>query len=604
MDVSLSCCSSGKKKPVLGDLQGILRAQKEGLKQALALQLDEHHRHLERAVEVWWAGGQAVIAAPPAPIGAMAPPLRMEAPLAAQPVFNSPMPGNVEAKAAPGPFVELQTVGTQTFFIQDELALSPPADAPSQRQMSPGGTETVVPPSEDALRELAQLEKPGIVSIHETATFAKRKSALEMVFTEGALLDPAQLKSLHAFANGHLFEVLNAILILLNSVLVTVRVQYNGNNCGFIIGYPEYTQSAAASWPGASEACDIAEVVFGCLFTAELLLKGVVLRREFFKGHSGHWNIFDMLLVGGWAFAYVLDKSGGNLVRINPMMLRMCQLFRVMHVVRLFEAFKDLRIDSLLVLVGSIRASLSTFFWSCVLLTSIQMLCALVTSQVCHAYIFEFDVDTASKMQLFKYFGTFTKAMFTLFELSLANWSTVVRAVGSDVGEFWAYVLLFYVLFLTFAVAKVITAAFIIETNRVCEDTLELVVLEKERHNKRLTENFWSVFASADSSGDGSVDWPEFQEILSDRRLIMQLEALDFDANVCEGMFALLDDGDGHVSFNEFIAGVKRLKGPAKSVDVVLMAEQQTKMFESITKLELKLESQLNSMVIALHKMA
>jgi len=283
------------------------------------------------------------------------------------------------------------------------------------------------------------------------------------------------------------------------------------------------------------------------------------------------------------------------------MMLRMVQLFRVMHVVRLFEAFKEMRIDSLLVLVGSIRASLSTFVWSCALLSSIQMLAALLTCQLCHVYILDEHTGETSRHQLYHYFGTFSKAMMTMFELSLANWVIVARVVAEDVGEIFAFIILGYVLFLVFAVTKVITAAFIIETHRVVADTLELVVLEKERHDKRLTDNFWSVFHEADSSGDGRIDWSEFQDIISDKRLTMQLAALDFDANVCEGMFGLLDDGDGNISFKEFIDGVKRLKGPAKSVDVVLMAQQQTKMFDSLAKIELKLEHQLAHIMKSLH---
>merc|ERR1719502_2069486 len=141
-------------------------------------------------------------------------------------------------------------------------------------------------------------------------------------------------------------------------------------------------------------------------------------------------------------------------------------------------------------------------------------------------------------------------------------WVIVARAVAEDVGEIAGFLILAYVLFLVFAVTKVITAAFIIETHRVVADTLELVVLEKERHNKRLTDNFWSVFHEADTSGDGTINFSEFQEVISDKRLSMQLNALDFDASVCTGMFSLLDDGDGKISFHEFITGVNRLKGP------------------------------------------
>jgi hypothetical protein len=590
-------------------------------KETLVLHVEEQHQRLLSAVDIWWGGGQAILSTPPRPTtlpsGAYQKPYREESIGTAGPM-SSPL-RSTEGKMETNLAVRAVTkdVYTQTYI--DELAklqngVAVFADGKGDSIIGDlNGTQNTEQEEEevylsqeaakeaDELAEFQKLEKMG-PSIHETSHFKKTKTVhlINLLVGKDALFDPAQFKNLHAFVNGHFFEMCNAVLILANSVLVTMRVQYNGIQVGFEIDADKSRSSAEDTWPGAEGVFDSLEAIFGFTFMIELLLKFAVLKRKFIRAF---WNVLDATLVGIWAVAWTLDTTDHNVARINPMMLRMLQLFRVMHVVRLFEAFKEMRIDSLLVLVGSIRASLSTFVWSCILLSSIQMLAALLTCQLCHIAILDDSTPEVSKQQLFNYFGTFSKALMTMFELSLANWVIVARVVANDVGEIAAFVILAYVLFLVFAVTKVISAAFIIETHRVVADTLELVVLEKERHNKRLVDNFWTVFREADTSGDGHVDWNEFQDIISDRRLTMQLQALDFDANVCEGMFGLLDDGDGKISFQEFIAGVKRLKGPAKSVDVVIMAQQQTKMFDSLAKIELKLEHQISSIMHDLKKM-
>ena len=82
------------------------------------------------------------------------------------------------------------------------------------------------------------------------------------------------------------------------------------------------------------------------------------------------------------------------------------------------------------------------------------------------------------------------------------------------------------------------------------------------------------MFAEIDDSGDGVVNWEEFTALLQDHRVLTWLAALDLDVAHCEGLFELLDTGDGRISFHEFVQGVQRLKGPAKSVDLVSLGHQ------------------------------
>merc|ERR1719498_2110429 len=142
-----------------------------------------------------------------------------------------------------------------------------------------------------------------------------------------------------------------------------------------------------------------------------------------------------------------------------------------------------------------------------------------------------------------------------------------------------------YVLLVSFAAIKVISAVFIFETQKVASSDEELLILQKDRQTARLDQSFAGVFTEIDESKDGHVNFEEFNAILHDHRVITWLAALDLDIEQCEGMFYLLDNGDGKISFQEFVQGVHRLKGPAKSVDLVTVSHHQLDMMKTITRL-------------------
>merc|ERR1711971_1364495 len=48
-------------------------------------------------------------------------------------------------------------------------------------------------------------------------------------------------------------------------------------------------------------------------------------------------------------------------------------------------------------------------------------------------------MGTETKRQCFEYFGTFSRAFFSMFELTFANWAPIGRFLMEDVSEFlWA----------------------------------------------------------------------------------------------------------------------------------------------------------------------
>merc|ERR1712232_671951 len=58
------------------------------------------------------------------------------------------------------------------------------------------------------------------------------------------------------------------------------------------------------------------------------------------------------------------------------------------------------------------------------------------------------------------------------------------------------------------------------------------------------------------------------------------LSILDLDVHDAEGLFHLLDDGDGQVTLAEFVSGVERMKGQARSADMVALLHQSKQNME------------------------
>jgi len=207
-----------------------------------------------------------------------------------------------------------------------------------------------------------------------------------------------------------------------------------------------------------------------------------------------------------------------------------------------------------------------------------------VLSQILVSY-FESDNDPETQRKVFAYFGTFSRSMLTMFEITLGNWVPVARLLHDGVNEWFMVFSLFHKLTMGFAVLGVINGVFIQETFKVaaCDDTLML--LQKQRALKLHATKMKNLFSSADSSGDDCVDLDEFRSIFEKGRVRTWLAAQELEFTDAESLFELLvmdkpmssqRAGEITLSALDFVTGVSRLKGSAKSMDLrVLMNHQE-----------------------------
>jgi len=356
---------------------------------------------------------------------------------------------------------------------------------------------------------------------------------------------------------------------MLNTIVMAVQVQYNGLSVGHQVGYPSVTKPAEELWPGAEQAFYVCELCFGTLFSLEILAKLLAMDYRFF---FDIWNWLDFVVVTAW----FIDTLFAGIFPVDPLLLRLLRLlklFRMLRLVRTIQGF-----DSLYVMITSIKGSIAALFWSVTLLVLILMMVSLFLVTMMEGYISSEAEDIERRMEVYLYYGTFSRSMLSMFEMTLANWSPPSRALTENVSEFWIFFILSFQLLVGFSVMKVIMGVFLQVTFYVASNDDIIMMSQRERATKVHTTKMTELFMAADENGNGRLDQDEFETILHDPAVVEWLSAMGFEASMLSGqdLYRLLcTEGTSDLSAEELCKGVAILKGPATSLNLALLQRDQ-----------------------------
>lgn len=179
--------------------------------------------------------------------------------------------------------------------------------------------------------------------------------------------------------------------------------------------------------------------------------------------------------------------------------------------------------------------------------------------------------------EVFRYFGTFMNSLLTMFEISMVNWILPCRLLYDHVSPLWGLFFLLFRCCFIFAMFKVITAVFIAETSRHVKLDDNITIAKAQRERESFCKKLHAIFMELDDDDDGMLSWREFEQLISDDLLRAWLTSLEIDTHDLQQLFILLDQGDMKISVHEFIRGMTRIKGPAKSIDVLKIQAQGSK---------------------------
>jgi len=398
------------------------------------------------------------------------------------------------------------------------------------------------------------------------------------------------------------FELVFIMLILLNTIIMAAEVQYRGTAAGPPLGYPGHMRS-----PESDTQFEVLEWIFGVVFFIEVIVRLAALRGSFLffpfweqehikrapaAGNVMHhklqiacslllhvdwWNLLDLVIVLAWLATALGDTS----LPLDPMLLRLARLGRLMRLLRLVRTIQGL--DALYLLTATLKSSMMALFWSIVLLLVIQLLSALALNQLLEKYYTDTTQALEQRQAVYKYFGTFTRALFTASELTLGGYGTMARTLIEHVSEWWAIFFILHRGAVGFAIVTVIRGVIITETLRVAaQDDVVLLshkTTAKELHRQKMER----LFALVDADGSDIIEVDEFRRACKNPVLQTWLQSLELDVRDADMVYKAIAGPDSDcLTKTDLILGMAKLKGPARSMEMAIFKEEMRDMMRDI----------------------
>jgi hypothetical protein len=375
------------------------------------------------------------------------------------------------------------------------------------------------------------------------------------------------------------FEVFFAVLITVQTLVMAMEAEY----VGLGISHDLFERhSAGERWPGAEIAFKIFSWIFGISFSAEIILKMMGLRERFWKDA---WNWFDTVIVLCWVVESGLEENFSSLhLGVDPQFLRIMRLARLVRLVRLVRTIQGF--DALYVMTTALAGSLTVLAWSCVVLLVFQSLLALLLQKVlADLYFTDSSQPLDKRQEVFLYFGTFTRALFSMYEITLANWPPVSRVLAENVTQWFMLFAVVHKLTVGFTLVGIVNGVLMQETFKVASTDDRIMVRQKEKAVNMHAKKMHLLFRSADSSGNGKLDLQEFRQVLTEPGVKTWLSAMELDAGEdADNLFSLLDKEGGQVSSDALIKGMARLKGTARCIDMVSLMREVKELQALVTR--------------------
>jgi len=312
------------------------------------------------------------------------------------------------------------------------------------------------------------------------------------------------------------------------------------------------------------------ELVFCVIFAGELFARLYYHRFAFFTNpHNKMWNIGDFIIVMiSLADTFVMTPvgmgGGGRLIS----MLRFIRLMRLIRLIRLMRLFKELW----LVASGLFESS-KTLCWIALMLVSFIYICAIFLTLAIgkNDKLYDQYFLDSGGWDHEVYFRSVTRSMFTLFQIvTFESWNE--RLVRHVVHNQPAMVI-FFVVFIaltSFGLLNIVVGVICERTINTSEADENKMKRAQERDRQRVFDHLREIFETADEDGSGTLTLQEVRKAIDKPEIATKLKMIEFPVEDPKQIFTLLDFNNcGELSIDDFIAGCIRMKGTAKSKDLL-----------------------------------
>jgi len=349
----------------------------------------------------------------------------------------------------------------------------------------------------------------------------------------------------------------------------------------------------------------VADSVFNVVFIGELCLR---VHAERLRWFVKTWNLFDAAIVMvGVLDSWILPLIGsGSNLRIMTLlrMFRMVKLVRVFRIFRLFQFMKELRL-----IMRGLEQAVRATVWSFLVLAIIIFICALVLTRVVGKECCD-DDDLFSVDALDDYFGTISRASFTLFQFTMEFQPDIARETWDD-GILLTIFLILYTVLTNIMLLNMTSSIIVDNIMSISQDEFDQRKEDKlEEKRKQHSRQLQAVFDAIDTDHSGYIDASEFTRLsdgnnhndvdndndVDNPDLKSAMKSVGMSPNQAAELFRILDaDGHGTVSKHEFVRGFLRSQGPPQGKHLLHVECRVDSVMRKVSELGDELTAQVMS---------
>ncbi|CAK0798129.1 unnamed protein product [Prorocentrum cordatum] len=368
------------------------------------------------------------------------------------------------------------------------------------------------------------------------------------------------------YVKSRWFDCMVTLAIVFNSLVIGVEVQLRP------------TSNTTSKW------FDHIEVVFTMVFTVEIIVRLSVYRSRFLTDNDERWwNAFDLILIVAAWVDLLLNHSNTESGVLFSKIGRLVRMFRIIRVIRTVRFIAQLR-----VLLLMIMGTLQSLFWLLVILLGMIYAFSIILTQGATDYMDSLDNQVPTDHEdVSLLFGSLFQTMYTLFQCMSGgiNWGEASNLMSGP-GWVMQAVLVVFMFFTLFSVVNVVNGLFVDSAIELAKND-RMVAVQKQRLDDRAKETqLLDLLKIMDSNRDNIITFEEFEESLKREEIIDYFSALRVDIEDAKQFFVLLDlEGCGSVDIVQFVAGMERLRGEARSADLHIVLQQNRMVMTMLSKL-------------------
>jgi len=361
------------------------------------------------------------------------------------------------------------------------------------------------------------------------------------------------------FVMSTYFDTAMSILVIINAVMLGVQIDAEVKNKSKhpMFKYFEWMCTA--------------------VFTLELILRlwAVGLRRMCMKTER-LMTMLDFILVVTSNFETLVDilvstGSGGASTAFMVRLLKVLRIGRLLRPLRTVALLGELR-----VIGAMIASSFRPLFWLTCIVCCLTYCFALVLTQGAAHYLR--DALSAGSLpeeyaEVQKEYGSVGHTMYALFLAMTGgrDWGEIAGII-SNAGYVYSAVVICFVFINLFSVLNIVTGIFVDGAIELAKRDRAMMIEKNTIHREANRAHLASLLSQVDADGDGVISKDEFFGALQESGVQEFMDALGIDPDNAAEVFLLLDsDSDGHIDVVEFIAGMEKIRGEARSVDIQML---------------------------------